>query len=155
MGIGRPLIGLQSDRWGRFNVAGLSCLVAAASTFIVWTISGRYFAGLLVYVLFGAFASSMWPTVAAVAAEVVGIAHLPSALSILWLSLGPSTLFAAPISLSMRSSGKSGYIGVQMFTGCVYVLAFLARRSNPYLPETCKLTQGIQQCGLCALISFI
>lgn len=76
--VGRPIIGLASDRYGRINVAGISTLIAALSTLLIWTLAGKSFAGTIVYTLFGAFASSMWPTIAPVGTEVVGIKTLPS-----------------------------------------------------------------------------
>ncbi|KAM0228284.1 hypothetical protein ACHAPO_010827 [Fusarium lateritium] len=76
--VGRPLIGLASDRFGRLNVAGISTLAASISTLLVWTLAGKSFAGMIVYTLFGAFASNMWTTVAPVAAEVMGLQTLPS-----------------------------------------------------------------------------
>ncbi|RKK32183.1 hypothetical protein BFJ67_g14870 [Fusarium oxysporum f. sp. cepae] len=76
--VGRPLIGLASDRFGRLNVAGISTLAASISTLLIWTLAGKSFAGTIVYTLFGAFASNMWTTVAPVAAEVVGLQTLPS-----------------------------------------------------------------------------
>ncbi|CAG7563244.1 unnamed protein product, partial [Fusarium equiseti] len=76
--IGRPLIGLASDRFGRLNVAGISTLAASISTLLIWTLAGKSFAGTIIYTLFGAFASNMWTTVAPVAADVMGLQTLPS-----------------------------------------------------------------------------
>ncbi|KAL1865593.1 hypothetical protein VTK73DRAFT_5132 [Phialemonium thermophilum] len=135
--IGRPMIGLGSDRWGRLNVAGLSALIATATVFLLWTPAGRHYAGIIVFSLFGAFASSMWPTVAPVGAEVVGIRYLPSALSVFWTMLVPSTLFAEPIAISIKRPGRDGYIGVQVFTGCMFLLSFISLWSL----RACKLTE--------------
>lgn len=76
--VGRPLIGLASDRFGRLNVAGISTFVASISTLLIWTLAGKSFGGTIIYTLFGAFASNMWTTVAPVAAEVMGLQTLPS-----------------------------------------------------------------------------
>ena len=76
--VGRPLIGLASDRFGRLNVAGISTLTASISTLLIWTLAGKSFAGTIIYTLFGAFASNMWTTVAPVAAEVMCLHTLPS-----------------------------------------------------------------------------
>lgn len=77
-GIGRPLIGLVSDRFGRINVAGVGTLIAGLAAFFLWIFAGSRFAGLIVYVLFGMFAGIIWPCVAPVGAEVVGLQLLPS-----------------------------------------------------------------------------
>ncbi|KAI9146741.1 major facilitator superfamily transporter [Paramyrothecium foliicola] len=76
--VGRPLIGLASDRFGRLNVAGISTFIASASTLLIWILAGKSFPGTIVYTLFGAFASNMWTTAAPVAAEVMGLQTLPS-----------------------------------------------------------------------------
>ncbi|KAF6819002.1 major facilitator superfamily transporter [Colletotrichum musicola] len=125
-GIGRPIIGLISDHVGRINVAGLSTLVAGLATFFVWIFAGKYFAGTIVYALFGAFAGCIWATVTAVGAEVVGIQLLPSALSIFWMTLVLPATFAEPIALSIKSSGIDAYFNVQLFVGFMYIVAFMS-----------------------------
>jgi MFS family permease len=77
-GIGRPLIGLVSDRFGRINVAGVGTLIAGLAAFFLWIFAGSHFGGLIVYVLFGMFVGVIWPCVAPVGAEVVGLQLLPS-----------------------------------------------------------------------------
>ncbi|SPQ18916.1 213e2d1a-9612-48e8-9324-017662670848 [Thermothielavioides terrestris] len=69
-GLGRPLIGLISDRFGRINVAAIGTLVAGMAAFFLWIFAGSHFAGLIVYALLGAFAGIIWPCVAPVGAEV-------------------------------------------------------------------------------------
>lgn len=76
--IGRPLIGLASDRYGRLNVGTVCTLTAALSTLLIWILAGKSFAGTIIYTLFGAFASNMWTTVAPIGVEVMGLQLLPS-----------------------------------------------------------------------------
>ncbi|UKZ91449.1 uncharacterized protein TrAFT101_006427 [Trichoderma asperellum] len=124
--VGRPLIGLASDRYGRLNVASISTLTAVLSTLLIWTLAGKTFAGTIVYTLFGAFASNMWTTVTPVGAEVFGLRSLPSALSVFWLILVLPTTFAMPIALSLKDKGSRPYLGVQLFTGFSYLVAFIS-----------------------------
>ncbi|OLN97969.1 putative transporter MCH2 [Colletotrichum chlorophyti] len=125
-GIGRPLIGLGSDRFGRINVAGLGTLIAGLATFFLWIFTSKSFAGLVVFSLFGAFAGVLWPTVGPVGAEVVGIQLLPSALSIFWIILVIPATFAQPIALAIKGSGIDAYLNVQLFTGFMYIAAFIS-----------------------------
>jgi len=81
-GLLRPVIGLASDRLGRINVAGVGTLLAGLSAFFLWIFAAGHFPGLIIYALFGGFAGVIWPCVAPVGAEVVGLQLLPSALSI-------------------------------------------------------------------------
>jgi MFS family permease len=125
-GIGRPLIGLVSDKVGRMNVAGLGTLVAALAAFVFWIPAGQHYAGLIIYAVFGAFAGIIWPTVAPVGAEVVGLQLLPSALSIYWIVLVLPATFAEVIGLSLRTPGINGYLHVQLLTGILYMVAFVS-----------------------------
>ncbi|KAK2007441.1 major facilitator superfamily transporter [Colletotrichum eremochloae] len=125
-GIGRPVIGLISDRFGRINVAGLGTLIACLAAFFIWTFAGKYFVGTIIFALFGAFAGVLWATVGPVAAEVVGIQLLPSALSIFWMILVIPATFAEPIALTIKTSGMDAYLNVQVFTGFMYFAAFLS-----------------------------
>lgn len=77
-GIGHPIIGLSTDRWGRFNITSMCTLLAGLAALLLWVFAGKSFAGLIVYALCGALAGCIWPTVAAVGAEVVGLPLLPS-----------------------------------------------------------------------------
>jgi len=77
-GLGRPLIGLASDRFGRINVGALGNLIAGLAAFFLWIFAGKYFGGLIVYALFGMFAGNIWPCVAPVGVEVVGLQLLPA-----------------------------------------------------------------------------
>ncbi|KAK0656417.1 major facilitator superfamily domain-containing protein [Cercophora newfieldiana] len=125
-GLGRPLIGYFSDRWGRINIAGLGSLTACLTTFFLWIFAGKSFAGLVVYNLFGVFAGSIWPCVAPVGAEVVGLSLLPACLSIYWLVLVLPSTFAEVIALALKNPGVNGYVDVQIFAGLMYAASFLS-----------------------------
>ncbi|KAM0081318.1 hypothetical protein ACKRZS_006503 [Fusarium odoratissimum] len=129
--VGRPLIGLASDRFGRLNVAGISTLAASISTLLIWTLAGKSFAGTIVYTLFGAFASNMWTTVAPVAAEVVGLQTLPSVLVL-------PTTFAEPIAVSLKTEGTNAYLEVQLFVGFMYLAAFILSINVTLYPKTLR-----------------
>jgi hypothetical protein len=77
-GLLRPVIGLVSDKVGRINVAAIGTLIAGLVAFFLWIFAGPHFPGLIIYVLFGGFAGIIWPCVAPVGAEVVGLQLLPS-----------------------------------------------------------------------------
>jgi MFS family permease len=129
--VGRPIIGLVSDRLGRINVAGFGSLIACLSTFFLWIFAGQFYPGVIIYSLFGMFNGTLWPTVAPVGAEVVGIQLLPSALSIYWLLLVLPATFAEAIGLELKFPGRDGYIHVQIFIGTMFFLSFISSRSCP------------------------
>ena len=86
-GLGRPLIGVCSDRAGRINVAALLTFFCGFLCLVCWIFARSY--GVLIFfaILGGSVAGTVWTTVGPVGAEVVGLKELPSALSLTWLVL--------------------------------------------------------------------
>ncbi|KAI0967084.1 major facilitator superfamily domain-containing protein [Xylaria arbuscula] len=125
-GLGRPAIGLSSDAVGRLNIANLSTLFCGLLCLFVWQFGARTYAGCIVFALLsGSVAGTMWATVTPICAEVVGLALIPSALSITWVLLVLPATFAEVIGLSLRSPGSWGYRDVQLFTAFMYIGAFI------------------------------
>ncbi|GKZ59417.1 hypothetical protein AnigIFM49718_005295 [Aspergillus niger] len=126
-GIGRPLIGLFSDRLGRLNVATALSLVCAVFCFAIW-IPARSMAVCCLFAVMGGMVSgTFFATVAPVFVEVIGLQDLPGALSILWLVLvGPGAVGEA-IAQALRrpAEGMEAYRQVQIFAGMVFVAAAL------------------------------
>lgn len=108
------------------NVAALGTLVASLSSFFLWIFAGKFFPGVVVFSLFGVFSGILWATIAPLCAEVVNIALLPSALSLVWLVLVLPSTFAEVIGLSLRGPGSGGYLPVQLFNGACYFMAFVS-----------------------------
>ena len=99
-GLGRPLVGIFSDKAGRINLAGLCTFVCGLFCFFIWIFAKSF--GVLVFfaIIGGTVAGTFWTTIAPVGAEVVGLKELPSALSLVWIALVlPTTcmLHAGPI----------------------------------------------------------
>ncbi|KAI2629391.1 major facilitator superfamily domain-containing protein [Xylaria nigripes] len=125
-GIGRPAVGLCSDSVGRFNIAMLGTLCNGLLCLFLWMFAARSFAGSVVYALVGgSVAGVMWPSASPICAEVVGIALIPSALSITWLVFVIPVTFAEVIGLSLRSAGTWGYRDVQLFTAFMFIGSFI------------------------------
>lgn len=125
-GIGRPAIGLSSDAVGRLNIANIGTLLSGVLCLFLWTFGARTFAGCIVFALLsGLVAGVLWATVSPICAEVVGLAMIPSALSVTWLVMVLPATFAEVIGLGLRTSGTWGYRNVQLFTGFLYIGAFI------------------------------
>ena len=134
--LGRPLIGLASDKYGRLNVATFFTALEAIFVLAFWIPAevlslptGRM--GLLSFfaIVGGALAGTFWCTIAPVGAEIVGLKSLPAGLSLTWLMIVPPTTFAEPIALEIRRQGEIGkkwqYIWPQIFTAVMYAVAAL------------------------------
>ncbi|KAF1984711.1 putative MFS transporter [Aulographum hederae CBS 113979] len=118
---GRPPIGYFSDSMGRINMAMTMTFLSGLFILVIWIFATSY--GVLIFysLLGGTVAGTFWCTVAPVSAEVVGIKHLPSGLSILWLVLVLPATFSEPIALEIVSFNGGDYLGAQLFTGFMYM----------------------------------
>lgn len=85
--LGRPCIGLLSDRFGRLEVAGTITAVCAISVFTLWIPSTAAGEGLMVFfaLICGATLGVFWVTIGPLCAEIAGLVELPSLLSLSWL----------------------------------------------------------------------
>lgn len=124
-GLGRPIVGLVSDRCGRINTAGTLTFFTAVLCFAVWIPAGGM--GVLSFfsVLSGTMSGTYWATVGPVSAEVVGLQMLPSALSITWVSMVAPTTVAEAIALELKKRTGKIYINTQIFTAMMYIAATL------------------------------
>lgn len=136
-GLGRPLVGIFSDRAGRINIAGFLSFIAGFLCLVLWIFAKSF--GVLVFfaLIVGTVAGTFWTTIAPVGAEVVGLKDLPSALSVLWIVLAlPCTgkhieqiksyysdvcLVAEPIALELRQRSGNIFLHAQVFTGLMYI----------------------------------
>lgn len=122
-GLGRPIIGHVSDTFGRINTALVSTFLAGLFSLVIW-IFAKSFGVLIFYALIGgAVAPTFTTTVAPVATEVVGLQLLPSALSILWLSVVIPSTFAEPIALWLRTDNGTNFLHAQIFAGFMFMVA--------------------------------
>jgi MFS family permease len=120
-GIGRPLVGMFSDKAGRINIAtGLSFL-CGVFCLVIWVFAKSY--GVLIFfaILSGTTAGTVWATIAPVGAEVTGLKDLPSALSIAWVIFSVPATFAEPIALELRQKTGNIYLHAQVYTGFMYI----------------------------------
>ncbi|KAL7268286.1 hypothetical protein RUND412_009094 [Rhizina undulata] len=124
MAVGRPLVGLSSDRAGRINISMSMTFVTGISCFALW-MTVRTFAGAVAFSLInGAVCGTFWTTISPVTVEVVGIKDLPSALSLVWLSIVLPTTFSEPIGLYLRRPGTPNpYMYPQIFSGLMFIVA--------------------------------
>ncbi|KAI5818153.1 major facilitator superfamily domain-containing protein [Pyronema omphalodes] len=124
MAFGRPLVGLSSDYYGRLNISGLMTLITGISCFVIWLPAKTFGVALFFSLVNGAVCGTFWTTIAPVCVEVVGLKDLPSALSLMWLSVVLPTTFSEPIGLLLRRPDfENQYLYPQIFSGVMYLAA--------------------------------
>ncbi|KAI1616169.1 MFS transporter, MCP family, solute carrier family 16, member 7 [Exophiala viscosa] len=130
--IGRPFIGLSSDRWGRLNLATFLSLLGGLLCIVFWIPAEVAPApmGLLCFfaIVGGTVAGVFWTTIGPVAAEVLGLQDLPAGLSLTWVLMAPATTFAEPIALELRREHAHSwiYLPPQVFTAVMYLASGLS-----------------------------
>ncbi|KAK4539680.1 hypothetical protein LTR36_010443 [Oleoguttula mirabilis] len=126
-GIGRPLIGFASDRFGRLEVATTLTLLNGILLFAIWVPADTY--GVLIFyaLLSGAMLGVYWMSVGPLCAEVAGLKEVPSLLSLQWLTAVLPTTFAEVIALYLRrpEMGRWTYLYPQVFAALAYLVASL------------------------------
>lgn len=125
--VGRPMVGLASDRFGRINMASLATFLCGVFCLAIWIPSQNM--GVLCFfaIIVGTVAGTFWATVVSVFAEVIGLQELPSGLSIAWVFSVPPTTVSEPIAVLLKGKGNGNraYIFVQIFAGLTYIVASL------------------------------
>lgn len=122
--LGRPPVGMFSDRLGRINIATLLTFLCGLFCLVIWVFADSMGVVCFFAVLVGTVAGTYWATVSPVLAEIIGLRDLPSGLSITWLTLVPPCTVSEAIALKLRAHdahGGTSYLHVQIFTGFVYI----------------------------------
>ncbi|KAJ5679418.1 hypothetical protein N7462_007662 [Penicillium macrosclerotiorum] len=127
-GLGRPFVGMFSDRLGRINIATFLTFMCGLFCLVIWVFADSMGVVCFFAVLVGTVAGTYWATVSPVLAEIIGLRDLPSGLSITWLALVAPCTVSEAIALELRRntpSGGTSYLHVQIFTGFAYIGASL------------------------------
>lgn len=127
-GLGRPFVGMFSDRLGRINIATFLTFVCGLFCLVIWIFADSMGVVCFFAVLVGTVAGTYWATVSPVLAEIIGLRDLPSGLSITWLTLVAPCTVSEAIALELRTTkagGGTSYLHIQIFTGFVYIGASL------------------------------
>lgn len=124
---GRPAVGVLSDKLGRINVALAATLVSGVLCVAFWIFANSMVAICFFAIIVGMVAGTLWATAAPLAAEVVGLGDMSSALGFFWLALGPPCAVAEAIAVQLRDDVTTSYpyMRVQMFVGALYTSAAL------------------------------
>jgi MFS family permease len=123
--IGRLVLGYFADRIGRLNIYILASTFAGLTCMLLWPFAKTYGSLMTFAVLFG-FTCGLYFTLApSITAAVVGPDNISSGLSILFVISAIAATGAPIASAIQEATPGNGYIGVQMFSGAVYIFGSL------------------------------
>ncbi|PMD56279.1 major facilitator superfamily protein [Hyaloscypha bicolor E] len=122
--IGRPVVGVMSDKFGRIETAGSVTFLCFVSVFAIWVPATSYGATICFAIINGGILGVFWMTIAPVSAEVVGLKELPSMLSLAWMMVVLPCTFSEVIALKLRRVNASReFLYAQIFCGLAYLVA--------------------------------
>ena len=123
LGVGRPVVGYFSDRFGRINVAMGGTLLCGVLCLAIW-IPAHSYAVLIVFALTaGTVCGIFWSTIVPVLAEVVGLKDFGTMFGAILFALVVPTTFAEGVAiLLVKGSGIGAYLTSQIFVGIMFII---------------------------------
>ena len=121
--LGRPLVGLSSDRSGRINISCALSFLAGVLCLVFWIFAKSMAVVCIFAFLIGILAGTFWATSNPVLAEVVGLRDLPSGISLTYMIIVTPCAVAEVVALQLKdeSSKDRAYFRVQILTGFLYI----------------------------------
>ncbi|KAK0723364.1 hypothetical protein B0T26DRAFT_674944 [Lasiosphaeria miniovina] len=114
--VGRPVIGIVSDRWSR--------TVTAVICFALWIPANSFGLAVAFAVLRGAILGIFWMTIGPLCVEVAGLRNLQSLLSLSWAAVVVPTTLAEVMGLRLREiPAPRPYLYARIFAGLAYMIA--------------------------------
>jgi MFS family permease len=123
--MGRLILGYFADHIGRLNMFMIASTFSGLFCMLLWPFAKTYETMMAFAILFG-FTCGIYYTLAApITASVVGAENISSGLSILFV-ISSAAAVGPPISSAIQmATPDNGYIGIQMFSGAVYIFGSL------------------------------
>lgn len=119
--IGRLVLGYFADKIGRLNMYVIASTFSGLMCMLLWPFAKTYNSLMAFAVLFGFTCGIYYALASPITASVVGMDKISSGLSILFLASAISGTGPPIASAIQQATPGGGYIGVQMFSGAVYI----------------------------------
>lgn len=119
--VGRLVLGYFADRIGRLNMYIIVSTCAGLFCMLLWPFAKTYETMMAFAVLFGLTCGIYYALAPPITLAVVGPEQVSSGLSILFLASAISGTGPPIASAIQQATPGGGYIGVQMFSGAVYI----------------------------------
>jgi MFS family permease len=128
---GRFLPGLVADRFGRFNVMTVNCLMCSLLTLILWLsgdlVDANSLGILISYaVLFGFFSGAAISIAPVCISQVCEIQDYGKRVGTTWTLVSLGTFIAIPIAGAIQQHNNGAYYGLIIFGGALYLSSAVA-----------------------------
>ncbi|KAI8341496.1 major facilitator superfamily domain-containing protein [Chlamydoabsidia padenii] len=123
--VGRLALGWVADRIGRLNMYITSCTIAGLLCCLLWNFATTYGALLAFSITWGSVCGLYFALAPPITGTIVGIEKISSGLSLLFVTSSISAVGPPIASAIQNATPELDYIGVQMFSGAVYLFGAL------------------------------
>ncbi|KAI8882247.1 MFS general substrate transporter [Backusella circina FSU 941] len=123
--LGRLILGYFADRIGRLNMFMIASTCAGLFCMLLWPFAKTYGTMMAFAVVFGFTCGIYYALAAPITATVVGQDDIASGLSLLFIFSSLAAVCPPAASAIQNITPNEGYIGVQMFSGSVYLCGSL------------------------------
>ncbi|KAK6201464.1 monocarboxylate transporter [Scheffersomyces amazonensis] len=129
--VGRPFIGLISDRYGGVTVAIAAYAIVGILCLAMW-IPARTFGTVIAFAIIeGALMGSIYGMLAPAVARTFGIRKMNVTFSMFWMIMGVAGLFSPVIGIKLKQGGggivdPTQYVNCSIFAGCSFLACTIA-----------------------------
>ncbi|KAK6198116.1 monocarboxylate transporter [Scheffersomyces amazonensis] len=127
--IGRPIVGLLSDRLGAVTVAAYSYLICAILSLAMWIPARNYATAIALGILTGAVSGTVFPTIATITLNIVNFRFSKFNVTFYmeWVFLGAAAIVSPVIGIALKKDeiGPTQYVHCSIFVGISFVAIFI------------------------------
>ncbi|KAK6464454.1 monocarboxylate transporter [Scheffersomyces coipomensis] len=127
--IGRPIVGLLSDRFGAISTAAYSYLICAILSLAMWIPARNYATAIALGILTGAVSGTVFPTVATITLNIVNFRFSKFNVTFYmeWVFLGAAAIVSPVIGIALKKSelGPTQYAHCSIFVGISFICIFI------------------------------
>ncbi|KAI8091012.1 major facilitator superfamily domain-containing protein [Gilbertella persicaria] len=123
--VGRLVIGYIADRVGRINMYIIASTATGLFCTLIWPFAKTFGSIMLFAALFGFTGGVYYILAAPITTMVVGVENVSYGLSILFIASSIGGIGAPVASAIQQITPEQSYIGVQIFSGALYILGAL------------------------------
>lgn len=131
--IGRPTVGLISDRLGPITVAAIAYGLSGVFALAMWVPARNFATVVALSLLLGTIMGTVFTSILGIITHIFGLKRINVAFSMLWIALGVAGITSPVIGVSLKKGGSASdlqdptqYVYCSVFSGVSFFVSFLA-----------------------------
>lgn len=131
--IGRPIVGLLSDKIGPITMAATTYFLCTVFVLGMWVPARNFGTVIALSLILGTLLGTIFTSILGMTTQLFGLKRINVAFSMLWISLGVSGLVSPVIGISLKKGGSASaiqdptqYVYCSVFSGISFFVCFLS-----------------------------